>query len=289
MGLEINRAISVGALQPNTRVNQNRYNIGFGTGLAADTFQSTSVKALATEQYIRKAVDSNPKIKSIVKDFNPNLNLNIEELNDLQKGHAADTQKIINGIADNLPFSLRSKIDIKAIDDAAYLHDVGKVLIPPEVLNKPARLDERETKIMHTHSELSYEILKNSNLNKKTLELIRNHHQNAKKTGYPWVGKDFNADLNLQILSAADKFSALTEKRIYKEPMSNKKALTIIYQDVKEGKLNPLVFKALVNYAETNSWRSAEPKRITPTTIATTDANITAPAEISLAMPTRRE
>ncbi len=289
MGLEINRAISVGALQPNTRVNQNRYNVGLGTGLAADTFQSTSVKALATEQYIRKAVASNPKIKSIVKDFNPNLNLNIEELNDLQRGHAADTQKVINGIADNLPFSMRSKVDIKAIDDAAYLHDVGKVLIPPEVLNKPARLDERETKIMHTHSELSYEILKNSSLDKKTLELIRNHHQNAKKTGYPWVGKDFNADLNLQILSAADKFSALTEKRIYKESMSNKKALTIIYQDVKEGKLNPFVFKALVNYAETHSLRSAEPKRITPTTIATTDANITAPAEISLAIPTSRE
>lgn len=289
MGLEINRAISVGALQPNTRVNQNRYNMVFGTSLTADTFQSSSVKSLATEYYIQKAVNSNPKIRAIVKDFNPKLNLNIDELNELQRGHASDTQKYINGIADNLPFSLRSKVDIKAIDDAAYLHDVGKVLIPPEVLNKPARLNEQETKIMHTHSELSYEILKNSSLDKKTLELIRNHHQNAKKTGYPWVGKDFNADLNLQILSTADKFSALTEQRTYKEPMSNKKALTIIYQDVKDGKLHPFVFKALVNYVETNSLRSSEPNKITPMTIATTEANITAPAEISLAMPTRRE
>ena len=227
MGLEINRAFSVGALQPNTRVDRNRYNSYFGTGLNADTFQSTSVKYYATEP----------------------SKLNIEELDDLLKNHASDTQEIVNGIADNLPFSLRNKVDIKAIDDAGYLHDVGKVLIPPEVLNKPARLDERETKIMHTHSELSYEILKNSNLNEKTLQLIRNHHQNAKKTGYPWVGKGFNADLNLQILSTADKYSALTEKRIYKDPMSPKQALTIIYQDVKEGKLHPFVFKALVNFA----------------------------------------
>lgn len=249
MGLEINRAFSVGALQPNTRIDRNRYNTYFGTGLNADTFQSTSVKYYATEPSIRKAIVANPKIRAIVKDFNPEMKLNIEELNDLLKNHASDTQEIVNGIADNLPFSLRNKVDIKAIDDAGYLHDVGKVLIPPEVLNKPARLDERETKIMHTHSELSYEILKNSNLNEKTLQLIRNHHQNAKKTGYPWVGKDFNADLNLQILSTADKYSALTEKRIYKDPMSPKQALTIIYQDVKEGKLHPFVFKALVNFA----------------------------------------
>ena len=249
MGLEINRAFSVGALQPNTRVDRNRHNAYFGTELNADTFQSTSVKYYVTEPSIRKAIGANPKIHAIVKDFNPEMKLNIEELNDLLKNHASDTQEIINGIADNLPFSLRNKVDIKAIDDAAYLHDVGKVLIPPEVLNKPARLDDRETKIMHTHSELSYEILKNSNLNEKTLQLICNHHQNAKKTGYPWVGKDFNADLNLQILSTADKYSALTEKRIYKEPMSPKQALTIIYQDVKEGKLHPFVFKALVNFA----------------------------------------
>ena len=103
---------------------------------------------------------------------------------------------------------------------------------------------------MHTHSELSYEMLKKSGINDKTLKLIRNHHQNAKRTGYPWVNNDFNADLNLQILSTADKYSALTEKRTYKEPMGSEQALTIIYQDVKEGKLHPFVFKALVNYTQ---------------------------------------
>ena len=179
------------------------------------------------------------------------MHLNMDELNALLENHATDTQKIIKGIADNLPFSLKNQVDIKAIDDAAYLHDIGKVLIPPEILNKPARLNEKETQIMHTHSELSYEILKNTSLSQKTLNLIRNHHQNARKTGYPWVGKDFNADLNLQILSAADKYSALTEKRTYKEPMPAKQALTIIYQDVKEGKMHPFVFRALVNYANT--------------------------------------
>lgn len=69
--------------------------------------------------------------------------------------------------------------------DAAYLHDIGKVLIPVNILNKAGKLDERETEIMHKHSELGYELLKSTDIDKKTLNLIRNHHQNAKKTGYP--------------------------------------------------------------------------------------------------------
>ena len=103
---------------------------------------------------------------------------------------------------------------------------------------------------MHKHSELGYEILKNTNLDKKTLNLIRNHHQNAKKSGYPFVSNDFRADLDLQILTMADKYSALTEKRAYKEAYTPKQALTIIYADVKDGKLHPFIFKALVNYVE---------------------------------------
>ena len=251
MGLEIGRPLGVSGINPNIYIDRNRYNTGFGNSLPADTFEPQSLSKYSNPNVLNKLINANPKIKSITKDFNPELKLNIKELNELFQGHATDTKEIANGIANNLPFSLKSKIDFKAVSDAAYLHDLGKVLIPTEVLNKPARLDEKETKIMHTHSELSYEILKNTNIDKKTLMLIRNHHQNAKKTGYPWVNKDFNADINLQVLSAADKFSALTEKRTYKEPLSKKQALTIIYQDVKDGKLHPFVFKALVNYTNT--------------------------------------
>lgn len=249
MGTEINRALGVGAIQPNIYVNRSRFNIGFGKELNADTFEYSSLDRFTSETALQKMIKSNPKIKNITKDFNPDLKLNIKELNDLKHNHLKDTQNIVKGITENLPFALKNRVDIQAVEDAAYLHDLGKVLIPPEILNKPDKLNEYEIKIMHKHSELSYELLKNTGINNKTLNLIRNHHQNAKKTGYPWVGKDFNADLNLQILSIADKYSALTESRAYKKSMTPKQALTIIYQDVKDGKLHPFVFKALVNYA----------------------------------------
>ena len=248
MVFEINRTLSTGGIIPNIYIDRNRYNQNFGNTLNADTFENTSIDRFTNENAIKKMIKSNPKIKNIVKDFNPSFKLNMDELNELLLNHAKDTQNITMGIVDNLPFALRTKVDEKAIKDASYLHDLGKVLIPAEILNKPGRLNNKETKIMHTHSELSYEMLKNSGLDDKTLKLIRNHHQNAKRTGYPWVGNDFNADLNLQILSIADKYSALTEKRTYKEPMSSKHALTIIYQDIKDGKFHPFIFKALANY-----------------------------------------
>ena len=255
MGLEIPRALSVGAIQPNIYIGRN-YNIGFGNQLNADKFENNSIDRYTSEYAIQKMINANPKIKKIVKDFNPNLELNITGLNQLKNNHLKDVQNIARGITENLPFSLKSRVDENAVEKAAYLHDLGKVLIPKAILDKPAKLNPEETKIMHTHSELSYELLKTTDLDEKTLKLIRNHHQNAKKTGYPWVGKDFNADLNLQIVSIADKYSALTEPRPYKKSITPKQALTIIYQDVKDEKLHPFVFKALVNYAKQNETKT---------------------------------
>lgn len=247
MGLEISKTLSIGGIQPYINLNRSKY-INFGN--STDSVEIISNERYTTEQAIRKMITQNPKIAKITKNFNPDLNLNMKDLEILLKKHATDTGKIANGIIDNLPYSLKIKADKKAVNDAAYLHDLGKVLIPPEILNKSSKLDVNETKIMHTHSELSYELLKNTGLNEKTLKLIRNHHQNQKKSGYPFVDNTFKADLNLQVLSIADKYSALTENRTYKNPINPQHALAIIYEDVKEGKLHPFVFKALVNYTK---------------------------------------
>ncbi len=246
MALDIVRPISVGSIYPNILLTPQRQSLPFRGETAEDTFQSTSLDRYVSEKAIQKMISQNPKIISILN--NTPVNVNMTELNSLMQGHAKDTQNIAKGIINNLPFSLKSKVNEKSVTDAAYLHDIGKALIPVEILNKQDKLTPAETEVMHKHSELGYELLKNTDLNQQTLDLIRNHHQNAKKSGYPFVSKDFRADLNLQIVSLADKFSALTEKRVYKDELTPQQALTIIYQDVKDEKLNPLVYNALVNY-----------------------------------------
>ncbi len=225
-------------------------NIKFGTTLTADTFESSSPQKYTSEAMIRKLADTNPKIKQILSDVNAPFVINIKGLNQVQATHAESTRKIAEGIINNLPASLKMKSDPKTIIEAACLHDVGKVFIPDEILNKNGKLTDAETKIMHAHSELGYELLKNSNLDAKVLNLIKNHHQNANKNGYPKVDSHFFADINLQILSMADKYSALTEDRAYKKALSRKEALTLIRNDVREGKLNPLIFNALVTYTD---------------------------------------
>lgn len=248
MVLDIASAFRVGGLNLNTSL-QRSSNVRFCAQPNADKFESSSPSRFTNETVLRKLIDSNPKIPKILKEVNTPVTLNLRELEELIHNHSTDVQTIAKGISENLPFSLKSKVDSKALEEACYLHDIGKVLIPAEILNKNGKLDKAETEIMHKHSELGYEILKNTNLSPKTLHLIRHHHQNAQKNGYPLVGKDFRADLNLQILTMADKYSALTEKRSYKDAYTPKEALTIIYSDVKEEKLHPFVFKALVNYA----------------------------------------
>lgn len=247
MGIDFNPCLNVHGL--NLNVRSQIASPAFASQTPPDKFESQNPARFTNEAVLTKLINANPKIISILQSVNAPCKLNMKDLETLLQNHCTDVQKIALGISENLPFSLKAKVNEKAVSDAAYLHDIGKVLIPPEILNKNAKLDETETKIMHKHSELGYELLKNTNLDKTTLNLIRNHHQNAKKNGYPFVNNDFRADLNLQILTMADKYSALTEKRSYKDAFTPQEALTIIYQDVKDGKLHPFIFKALVNYA----------------------------------------
>lgn len=234
-------------------INYQKTNVSFNGELTSDRFESNSTNRYTSEFYLRKAIQTNPKIQSTLNEVGVPVKLHMQQLNNLLNNHASDTKRIAEGIADNLPFSLKSKINLKAVSDGAYLHDLGKALIPEEILNKNGKLNAFETEIMHRHAILGYELLKNSDIDRTTLNIIKNHHQNAKKTGYPFADKNFNADLNLQIVSIADKYSALTEKRAYKKAMDDKTALTIIYKDVKDGKIHPFVFKALVNYVNKTS------------------------------------
>ncbi|MFI3301030.1 MAG: HD domain-containing protein [Candidatus Gastranaerophilales bacterium] len=256
MGIDVSKPLGVSGVSSNINVVQNSKSLNFANTGYSDTFQNRSLDRYTSEFAINKMISSNPKIQEILKKEGIPLELNIDGLAEVLKAHSTDTKNIALAVCDNLPFSLKNKVDNKSIEDASYLHDIGKVFIPKEILNKSDKLDEAETKIMHMHSELGFELLKMTDINKKTLNLVRNHHQNAKKTGYPWVDKNFNADIELQILSTADKYSALTEERSYKMAMSPKEALTIIYQDVKEEKIHPFVFRALTNYV--NSPESAK-------------------------------
>lgn len=236
MGIGVNHSnpYNVG-LRPNLQVNNYSKQAFFGVQGYGDTFQNRSPYLLFDEKLIRKMISESPEIKKILSEYNIPVVLNLKELDELKNKHCKDTVDIAANIAKNLPPALRQQINIKDLKDGALLHDFGKVLIPPEILNKPGVLTPEEHKIMDLHTELGYQLLKYSGVNQEILKLVRYHHT----YDYP--------DINLQILMLADKYSALTEKRVYKDEMSPKQALTTIFsEDVKQGKIDNLIFSALV-------------------------------------------
>ena len=132
----------------------------------------------------------------------------------------------------------KSQVNIKSLKEGALLHDFGKVLIPPEILNKNGRLTEEEHQIMRLHTEIGYQLLKNTITDNEVLSLVQNHHNNI-------FNRHFVPDINVQILNIADKYSALTEERVYKKAYTPQQALTIIYKDVQNGKIHPFLYNAL--------------------------------------------
>lgn len=202
-----------------------------------------------TKAEIESTAKNNPRIREIMEEYDLPVKVNIEELEKLKQGHMKDTRIVSAQIYSSLPAELKKEVSLPELQEAAMLHDYGKVLIPDSILNKKGRLNDDERKIMELHSELSYELLKNKGLSDKTLNLIKYHHQNLNKNGYPAVNKDFEFGIDAQILNAADKYTALREKRSYKNPLGKYEALEIIAKDVNNGQLSQEVYTALVRSA----------------------------------------
>lgn len=206
----------------------------FDINLALKSIKN-KLSEISTISGIYQMIVANPNVLKILSKLKIPLEINIKNLESLSSNHLIDTRDVAMGIIDKLSPILKAKIDIKCVQEACAFHDFGKVLIPEKIINKASSLDKNEQKIMSYHAELGYELLKNSNLSAKTLDLIKNHHS-------------IGTDLNLQILSMADMYSALREERIYKKSMSVQQALSIIYNEVQKSRFNLAIFKALSDY-----------------------------------------
>ena len=140
--------------------------------------------------------------------------------------------------------------DITLIATASPLHDIGKVGISKEILNKPTSLTDKEYEIMKTHTLIGAKMIQdmdypNDNpLVKTAYEICRWHHERYDGKGYPdgLVGNDI--PISAQVVSIADAFDALTSTRIYKKAYDYKTAIQMIL-DGKCGCFNPLLLECL--------------------------------------------
>ncbi|HNV73256.1 MAG: HD domain-containing protein [Gemmatimonadetes bacterium] len=113
----------------------------------------------------------------------------------------------------------------------ALLHDVGKIDIPAEILNKPGRLTAEEWALMRSHPEAGVELLKGIDVPEDVLPIILSHHEKWDGTGYPHGLSGEAIPMVARILGLADVYDALTTARSYKPGLPHAKAMEIIHAD----------------------------------------------------------
>ncbi|HPU43646.1 MAG TPA: transporter substrate-binding domain-containing protein [Dictyoglomaceae bacterium] len=115
--------------------------------------------------------------------------------------------------------------DLKILEYASYLHDVGKIKVPDFILRKPEKLNEEEFGIIRMHSIWGEEIVKNFSVFKGIGKIIRNHHERWDGNGYPDGLAGESIPLFSRIITLADSFQAMTSFRPYKRKLSLEEAI----------------------------------------------------------------
>ena len=145
--------------------------------------------------------------------------------------------------------------DISLISTASALHDIGKIMIPEEILNKPGRLTEEEYATIKTHTTEGARILKglaigqDEPLVKVAHAICRWHHERWDGGGYPDRLKGDEIPIAAQVVALADVYDALTSERCYKQSYSHEKAVDMIMHG-ECGSFNPLLMECLKESSE---------------------------------------
>lgn len=121
---------------------------------------------------------------------------------------------------------------------AGMLHDIGKLMIPDEILEKPDKLDASESAVVRQHSFETYQILKQIRGFEKISGWAAYHHEALNGRGYPFHLREDELDFESRIVAASDVFQALAQKRPYRPSISAKKILRKMKYRVKSGRLD---------------------------------------------------
>jgi len=116
---------------------------------------------------------------------------------------------------------------------ASPLHDIGKIAIPDSILLKPGRLDDEERKIMETHTQLGFDMLKHSDrrILKAASIVAYEHHEKWNGKGYPQETAGEDIHIYGRITAIADVFDALSSYRVYKPPWPREKILNLFNEE----------------------------------------------------------
>ncbi|QCX32975.1 HD domain-containing protein [Caloramator sp. E03] len=144
------------------------------------------------------------------------------KVNPREAKHSIRVSKLCEDIA--ISMNLRNR-DIKITKAAALLHDIGKIKIDKDILNKPGKLNEKEWIEMKKHPEYGYDILNSYYQTKEISQYVLFHHERFDGLGYPKGLKNYEIPLISRIIAVADSYDAMISVRAYKDSMKKHVAI----------------------------------------------------------------
>ena len=148
---------------------------------------------------------------------------------------------------------------------AGALHDVGKLMIPNSILQKPARLDDAEYEIMKQHAYYTYDILQHIKKMDDITMWASHHHEKLNGEGYPFGLKEDQLSMEERLMTCCDIYQALTEERAYKAGYSHEEAMRIMRDMVIKGEIDNSIVSNMDMVFANKSWDKSIPTSILST------------------------
>lgn len=188
---------------------------------------------IITPEQIEKTVRL---VETILKEFRTqNVYLNFDEIRlDLEKFKQYDYGTFVHvvnvallSVITGLQLGYK-ETKLKYLALGALLHDLGKLKVPREILNKPGSLTDEEFAIVRQHPLLGEEMLKNTRLLASVIAIVKEHHERWNGKGYPFNLNGKNIHMDAQIIAVTDVYEALTADRPYRKGLPPYHALEMI-------------------------------------------------------------
>lgn len=197
--------------------------VGF-RGIARDVTEREEMK--------RQVQDGLRKLESTIDRTIQAISLIVEARDGYTAGHQKRTSQLSCAIAERMGLP---KDQVRVVQIAALLHDIGKIAVPSEILTKPGRLSAMEIELIRTHSRVGYEILRTVDFPWPIADIVHQHHERLDGSGYPLGLKDEDISIEAKILAVADVVEAMTSRRPYRLARGIEEALAEI--SVNSGRL----------------------------------------------------
>lgn len=165
------------------------------------------------------------RLKNVMEGTVEAMAYTIETRDPYTAGHQKRVAKLATAIAHmmDLPDD-----QIEGIHMAGTLHDIGKIHVPAEILNKPGKISDAEYNIIKTHSQVGFDILKSIDFPWPIAEIVLQHHERLDGSGYPQGIRKSEILLEAKILAVADTVEALATHRPYRPAFTRETALSEI-------------------------------------------------------------